>query len=132
MPPASQMSITPYCCCIRTHSLHSSKVTQLQLCTRRGGCPFPGQVPNPGHLGNPSWCQSLFLNFDWKSFPTEWLVVQSFVSMRQKGNICAQEENFTKVQKAFVLIFVECQRACSEATSRSYYPGLGTHKSVNF
>ena len=36
----------------------------------------------------------LFSNFDWKSFPTHWLIMQSFVSIRQKGNIiCTQDEN---------------------------------------
>ena len=43
-----------------------------------------------------------------------------------------KKKKFTKVQKHFLLIFVECQRDCSEATSCSYCPGLGTQKPVNF
>ena len=29
----------------------------------------------------------LFSNFDWKSFVTHWLIMRSFISIRQKGNI---------------------------------------------
>ena len=44
-----------------------------------------------------------------------------------------KKKTLTKVQKHFfLLIFVECRRACSEATSRSYCPGLGTQKITQF
>ena len=43
----------------RTVHVHIDKITTVQSikginCSRSGGCPFPGQVPNPGHPGNSS------------------------------------------------------------------------------
>ena len=35
----------------------------LAVFCRRGGCPISGQMPYPGHLGNPSWRWSFVFKF---------------------------------------------------------------------
>ena len=69
----------------------------------------------------------IWVNYNF--FPTEWFVVWSFVFMWPK---CAPKKKyFSKVQRAFSY-FRRMQIACSEATSCSYCPGLGTQKVSQF
>ena len=96
----------------------------------RGGCTFPGQVPYPGHIGNHSWHWSIFSKILTES-PSQLngLSCEVLSPCDRRGIYAPKKKNHAKVQKVFFFpIFVECQRACSEATSRIYCPELGTKK----
>ena len=98
---------------------------------RRGRCPFPGQVPIPGHLGNSSWRWSFFSKILTGSVShlNGWSC-EVLSPCDRRGIYATKKKISQKFKKHFFLFSWNASEPVLLCTStfHSYCPGLGTQR----